>query len=114
MERGEAVANPFARVKTYAKTHHDVNETLKVPKPRHDDLFSGSEGGSRAGTPGAVSGTNTPKKEGSTPNADPLPVKLMVLESDGKKKSPFAGPRMCYDDEIIGAMDFGIDIDIFT
>ena len=63
VERGEAVANPFARVKVRATTHHDVN-ALNVPKTKtgarsDDDLFGSDM--SRAGTP--LSGTMTPTED---------------------------------------------------
>ncbi|KAL8831582.1 MAG: hypothetical protein Q9191_000791 [Dirinaria sp. TL-2023a] len=103
--RGEGVMDPFARVKTRAKTHYDVNaDKLAVPKAKQaiDDLFDGKSDGSRAGTPvtGSRGGTPTPK------------VKRQVTPL----KQPQGGlPRIgrsCADDEIIGAMDFGIEIDI--
>ena len=96
--RGEAVPNPFARVKVMAKIHHDVNEHLKVPKPaKDDDLFSGSDGGSRAATPGVV----TPKKEApATKPSPPRSSEWLVM------------PQHLEEEEFLKNMDFGIDIEV--
>ncbi|MCJ1396371.1 hypothetical protein MMC18_009261 [Xylographa bjoerkii] len=96
--RGEAVPNPFARVKVMAKTHYDVNEHLKVPKTSTDDLFSGSEGGSRAATPG----TATPKKE-------PLAAKA---PSPPKSSEWLIMPQHLEEEAFLKNMDFGIDIEV--
>ena len=87
--RGEAVANPFARVKTRAKVVHDVTLVNKGI----DDLFGEASDRSRAVTP--VPGV--PKKNGATV-VKPGPASL------AKQK------RM--DDEIMASMDLGIEIDI--
>ncbi|MCJ1385882.1 hypothetical protein MMC17_009006 [Xylographa soralifera] len=95
--RGEAVPNPFARVKIMAKIHHDVNEHLKVPKTTTDDLFSGSEGGSRAATPGVV----TPKKEAPTNKPSPPRSSEYLIM-----------PQHLEEEEFLKNMDFGIDIEV--
>lgn len=106
IERGEAVANPFARVKTRPRTTYDANgEHLAPPKPTSkavDDLFEGgskdtSRAGSRSGTPmqnGAANQGNTPQQPQEKVNG---------LPKVGRRNM---------DDEVIGAMDLGIDIDI--
>lgn len=106
IDRGEAVADPFARVKTRPRTQYDANgEHLAPPKPIAkgvDDLFEGgsqgtSRAGSRASTPmqnGAVKKVNIPQ---------PPQQKVNGLPKVGRRN---------VDDDIIGAMDFGIDIDI--
>lgn len=81
--RGEASANPFARVKTLVKTHHDANGSDK----KLDDLFE--SGRSRSATP-------LPKALPKVPTANGSARKL-------KKKN---------DDDIIGDLDIDIDIDI--
>ncbi|MCJ1282708.1 hypothetical protein MMC26_002033 [Xylographa opegraphella] len=91
--RGEAVPNPFARVKVMAKIHHDVNEHLKVPTAAKDDLFSGSEGGSRAATPGKDA---SPHKASSPPRSSEWLVMPQHLEEE----------------EFLKNMDFGIDIEV--
>lgn len=95
--RGEAVANPFARVKTRAKTNFDVNEGggLKVPGKVLDELFGEGSDVSRAGTP--VPGA-------ASRNGAGTPLKTNGVGGLGKKKK--------MDDEILAAMDLGIDIDI--
>ena len=87
--RGEAVANPFARVKTRAKVVHDVTPVNKAV----DDLFGEASDLSRAVTPvpAAV------KKNGG------LPAKTGTMSSAKQKR---------LDDEIMASMDLGIEIDI--
>lgn len=90
--RGEASINPFLRVKTRAKTHHDVNgSTLKA-----------EENGSRSATPAsATSNANTPDRS-STP-------------SNSQKKQAKGGATIRHrnmDDENIAALDMDIDIEI--
>ncbi|KAL8699174.1 MAG: hypothetical protein Q9201_006151 [Fulgogasparrea decipioides] len=108
VERGEAVANPFARVKTRPRTTYDANgEHLAPPKaaPKAlDELFEdGSKDNSRATTP-ARSGTpmqNGAVKKSNTPQ--PPPEKVNGVPKVGKRNM---------DDDVIGAMDLGIEIDI--
>ena len=106
VERGEAVQDPFARVQTRAKTHHDVNkDTLAPPKLNRalDDLFEAGSNASRAGTP-ISNGANTPKR-----SVTPKPPRANTpLKAGGL---PTIGTRNM-DDDIIGAMDLGIEIDI--
>lgn len=82
--RGEAAANPFARVKTLVKTHHDANNGDK----KFDDLFE--SGRSRSATP-------LPKTI--------VKEKLAKGHVKGLKKKK-------YDDDFIGDLDINIDIDI--
>ena len=100
VERGEALQNPFARVKTYAKTHHDVNETLAPHRARQN---ANSRDISRAGTPAAAS---TPKLEPEKKQDFPSPRQKFTASG-----MPMIGNRNM-DDEIIAAMDLGIDIEI--
>ena len=105
IERGEAVQNPFARVKTRAKTHYDVNNSLAPPKPSHaiDDLFEDkSKNNSRAGTPSSVR-SSTPMPTGNP--------HVRISPTTFKNGLPCIGTRNM-DDEIIGSMDLGIDIEI--
>ena len=108
VERGEAVANPFARVKTYAKTYYDANAHLDVPK-KADDLFSGSEG-SRAATP-ATTGTITPKKQATSPKDDSTPEVVVPALSTGKSNSWICRPSQLIEAEFLASIDFGIDIE---
>ena len=101
VERGEALQNPFARVKTYAKTHHDVHETLAPHRARQN---ASSRDISRAGTPAAV----TTPKEPETQKKPDLPSPAQKFTASGM---PMIGNRNM-DDEIIAAMDLGIDIEI--
>ncbi|CAO1603049.1 RNA polymerase-associated protein rtf1, variant 2 [Xanthoria calcicola] len=107
VERGEAVADPFARVKTRPRTNYDASgERLAPPKPAlkaTDDLFEdGSKNNSRAGTPGRA---GTPVQNGGPKAATPQPPQEKVngLPKVGKRNM---------DDDVIGAMDLGIDIEI--
>ena len=99
VQRGEAMPNSFARVKTYAKTHHDANETLSSLLARQN---GGSRDISRSTTPAAAT---TPKVEPTKP-AHPSPG-----EKSTGSGMPVLGNRHM-DDEIIASMDLGIDIDI--
>ena len=99
--RGEAVQNPFARVKVLSKTHHDTNETLAPHRARQQQ--TGSNQGSRQGTPGTP--MLGPKKEPiarvPTPERKPiLKMGIPVLSSRNK------------DDEVLAALDLGIDVEI--
>ena len=99
VQRGEAMPNSFARVKTYAKTHHDANETLS-------SLLARQNGGSRD-----VSGSTTPAAA-TTPKVEPTkPVVPSQVEKSTASGMPVLGNRNM-DDEIIAAMDLGIDIEI--
>ncbi|KAL3468479.1 hypothetical protein BJX64DRAFT_246042 [Aspergillus heterothallicus] len=90
--RGEAPINPFLRVKTLAKTHHDVNGPTKT-----------EENGSRGGTPApGASKANTPDRS-STP----------IGSQKKQSKGGIATIRhKNMDDENIAALDLDIDIDI--
>ena len=96
VERGEAVQDPFARVKTTAKTHYDVNDTKIKLNPASRDI-------SRSGTPG---GLGTPKLEAKKLTRSPEPKPLAKTSG-----LPVLGSRNM-DDEILGGLDMGIDIEI--
>ncbi|CAF9941783.1 MAG: hypothetical protein ALECFALPRED_009306 [Alectoria fallacina] len=98
VQRGEAMPNSFARVKTYAKTHHDAHETLNPLLARQ----KGNSRDSRSATPAAVT---TPKIEATKP-VFPSPAQKFTTSG-----MPILGNRNM-DDEIIAAMDLGIDIEI--
>ena len=107
VERGEAVADPFARVKTRPRTNYDAGgEHLALPKAAAkavDDLFEdGTKNNSRAGTPGRA---GTPVQNGAMKSVTPQPPQEMIngLPKIGKRNM---------DDDVIGAMDLGIDIEI--
>lgn len=129
IERGEAVANPFARVKTRAKVHYDVrNNALAPPPPAQglDELFEGGNSDrSRAGTPLNPSGTNTPlmvpipkrigtSQNGASQNGTPRSgTPLLTKQNGGEKKRGIPTIRKRnMDDDLIAAMDLGIEIDI--
>ena len=106
VERGEAAPDHFARVQTRAKTHYDVHKdalaSLKPPNAL-DDLFDGGSNTSRAGTP-LSNGANTPKRAVTPkPPGPTTPRKVGGLPTIGTRNM---------DDDIIGAMDLGIEIDI--
>lgn len=104
--RGEAVANPFARVKTRAKVMHDESEkkvgAVASGRKEVDDLFGEVASGtdvSKAATP-AASGISTPKTRATGGE------RKGVLGGLKKKK------KKNMDDDLIAAMDLGIEIDI--
>lgn len=106
IERGEAVADPFARVKTRPRTNYDAEgQHLAPPKPAAkgvDDLFEGgSQGTSRAGSRASTPMQNGAAKKVNVPQ--PPQQKVNGLPKVGRRNM---------DDEVIGAMDLGIDIDI--
>jgi RNA polymerase-associated protein RTF1 len=91
--RGEAAADPFMRVRTVAKTHHDVsgpNQPVPItdvtPSDGPKDTLKPSNGSSAVGTPSGI----TPKKS----------------------KSGFMISHRNNDDENIAALDMDIDIEI--
>lgn len=88
--RGEAVPNPFMRVRTVAKTHHDVSGT-----PQHETSASGTP----ADTP-----KDTPKSNGSSA--------ATVKTTPKKPKNGFMISYRNTDDENIAALDMDIDIEI--
>ncbi len=109
--RGEGVANPFARVKTKARIHHDAgnNDSLQVPSNKTlDDLFGEGSDRSRAGTPGLGNDANTPKN-GPTPRAG---TPLGEKKTEKKLGLSTLKKNRNMDDEILSAMDLGIEIDI--
>lgn len=106
VERGEAIQNPFARVKTRAKTYHDAKgDNLVVPSGAMDDASNG-QNNSRAGTPLTPARAKTPLQDG-TPKRSGTPLhageKISGLPRIGKRNM---------DDDVFAAMDFGIEIDI--
>ena len=113
--RGEATANPFARVKTRAKILHDSADLHPVKKlAKEDPLFGdvSSKEVSRQGTP--LPGT---KEEGSKVVSGTVTPKPGEKTGEVKKKAKgkWAGLGMpCgYDeDEVAASLDFGIDIEI--
>lgn len=118
IERGEAVANPFARVKTRAKVHYDHRNGALAPRPINkglDDLFEGGNSDrSRAVTPLNPTGTNTPlkvptPKVGMSRSGTPSLVKR---DSGEKKRGIPTLRKRNMDDDLIAAMDLGIEIDI--
>ncbi|KAL3488507.1 hypothetical protein BJX62DRAFT_211720 [Aspergillus germanicus] len=91
--RGEAPINPFLRVKTLAKTHHDVNGSTTKPE----------ENGSRGGTPASgTSKANTPDRSSTPSNSQKKQSKGGIATIRHKNM----------DDENIAALDLDIDIDI--
>ncbi|KAI9849795.1 MAG: hypothetical protein M1837_000006 [Sclerophora amabilis] len=109
--RGEAVANPFARVKTRAKVMYDVNgDHLTAPSSSQNRESSVSDV-SRAGTPLGSARAGTPNKV-ETPKRSGTPLANKIPGSERKKGGMPTIRQKVMDDEIIGAMDLGIEIDI--
>lgn len=89
--RGDSTAiNPFLRVKTLAKTHHDVNGSTPKAEDNHSPSVTPASGTPKANTPGG------------TP-------------SSSQNKQSQGGAKIRHrnmDDENIAALDLDIDIEI--
>lgn len=95
--RGEAAQDPFMRVRTLAKTHHDSNGTSSAPPPKPEVPVD-----SRDATP--TTGPDTPGK--ATQRSETPTQKKPV-------KGGIAGIRhRNMDDENIAALDLDLDIEI--
>lgn len=93
--RGEAAADPFMRVRTLAKTHHDAHGASTVPPPTSVD-----------------SGDVTPTTGSDTPG-NPDTLKPGSTPQKKSVKGGIAGIRhRNMDDENIAALDLDLDIEI--
>lgn len=91
--RGEAAADPFMRVRTIAKTHHDVSgKSSEMPKTVE---------ATPSGTP-----KDSPKPATGTPSRVATPA------SQEKPKGAFMIRHSNNDDENIAALDLDLDIEI--
>ncbi|KAJ5692407.1 hypothetical protein N7462_001830 [Penicillium macrosclerotiorum] len=93
--RGEAAADPFMRVRTIAKTHHDVNE-----KPQESKSVDTTPADTPKDSPKPVTSNSS---QLATPKSSLTPKKT---------KSGFMISYRNNDDENIAALDLDIDIDI--
>ncbi|KAJ5377425.1 uncharacterized protein N7496_004834 [Penicillium cataractarum] len=91
--RGEAAPDPFMRVRTVAKTHHDLSDK---PKDAATD-----------GTP-----TDTPKESPKVNSDSPARAVAATGVTPKKPKSGFMISYRNTDDENIAALDMDIDIEI--
>lgn len=88
-----------------------AKESLQVPGGDVDDLFGSDI--SRGGTPapgsvsGITSGVNMPKRSGT-----PLGKKVFERKDKEERKGMPTFKKRNMDDEVIGSMDLGIDIEI--
>ncbi|KAK2019196.1 plus-3 domain-containing protein [Colletotrichum eremochloae] len=97
LERGEDIKNDLSRrLRTKAKFIHDANDATKKP--------SGKD--SNASTPG----NGTPKSGAQEKNWLPNLAKLQAANQEKKGIPTIHKPLM--DDDIIGALDLDIDVDI--
>lgn len=106
LQRGEVIEGDHSRrVRTRMKFVHDVNEYDELEKAKS----------SKTGTPApGASGTSTPANGTGTPNSNkilPHIAKLQQQQSNDKKALPEIHQPITEDD-IIGAMDLDIDIEI--
>jgi len=106
LARGETIdGDNSRRVKTRMKFVHDINE--------YDDLEKAKSG---AGTPAAASGTSTPANGVGTPKVgaklQPHIAKLQEQQRTQEKNAIPVIHQPMMDDDIIGAMDLEIDIEI--
>ena len=106
VERGEAVANPFSRVKITPKTHFDVNNPQTAPRPKPVVKKESSQA--------PPSPSSTPNPSGPRPELSLLSKKYASYDVHlgGPQQPTFLRHNM-YDEEIIGHMDLGITIDVF-
>lgn len=79
--------------------------SLQVPESNIDDLFGSDI--SRTGSPAPGSGISTPKRTGT-----PLGKKLAERKEKREKEGLPTFKKRNMDDDLIGAMDLGIEIDI--
>lgn len=102
VERGEGVQDPFARVKTHAKTHHDVNQTLA---PHRAKQLAGSRDASRSASPAV-----------GTPKLDPKKGTIKIPSPHLNATTTIGGfPVLTsrnLDDEFLGSLEMGIDVEI--
>ncbi|KAJ5210593.1 Plus-3 [Penicillium cf. griseofulvum] len=94
--RGEAAPNPFMRVRTVAKTHHDVSGTPKSAAADATSVDTSKD------TPGTTKSNGSPAQKG-TPASRVTPK---------KPKNGFMISYRNTDDENIAALDMDIDIEI--
>ena len=102
--RGEAVANPFARVKTYAKTHYDVNAPVAARKsvtPPIENVNSSRDASPRAKSPLSIT-INSPSESPKTD--EPASPSTPGYDYDA--------PPMTYMDAI-AAIEMDIDMSLF-
>ena len=99
LARGENVTEDHSRrVKTRAKFKHDVSEGFGAKK----------EGSERSGTNTPAIGTPTLSAKKSTP----LPHIAKLQAANGEKKGLPTIRRPLMDDDIIGAIDLGIELEL--
>lgn len=99
LERGEVIADDHSRrVRTKAKFVHDVNE--------QQELKAGANGASDTSTPA----NGTPK---STATKSILPHLAKLQEQKHSEQKGLPGiHKPLMDDDVIGALDLDIDVDI--
>ena len=110
--RGEAVANPFARVKTRAKIMHDAYaDTITKPKPTMnlDELFEDETDRS-----GAVTPQTPPVRAPVIFSAASVPAKTLPQHNgDSSKKSTYTGHKKERTlEDIVAEEDWGIPDDL--
>ncbi|KAI9889744.1 MAG: hypothetical protein M1814_005043 [Vezdaea aestivalis] len=105
--RGEQAPNAFARVKTRAKTHHDVNDP-GIAKSRSVLGDLSSDDRSRANTPVGGSRANTPNPLGTPKRSGTPSLKVPGEKTERKGIATFR--RRIMDDEAIASL--GIELDI--
>ncbi|KAH8703280.1 putative RNA polymerase II transcription elongation factor Rtf1p [Talaromyces proteolyticus] len=91
--RGEATADPFSRVRTLAKTHHDVNAPRGTPKK--EDVVEGTNGSSTT----ANDFTSSPTLKDTPTGSQTKPKGIAVIRHRNM------------DDENIAALDLDLDGD---
>lgn len=102
--RGEAKANPFARVKTIAKTHHDALDSMPSSQDMVSDLFEDLSA--------PPSGVATPLGATSTSN---VTIKKIEPKDPAKETFKIGSTKIVHkslDDDLAAAIDFEIDIEM--
>ena len=104
VERGEAVADPFSRVKIVPKTHFDVNNPYAVSKPK-----------------AIAKKPTTPSSPASSVHSLPVKQELSPLYQrylrydihlGGVQQPKFLRHVVC-NDELLGHIDLGLNVNVF-
>lgn len=93
--RGEATADPFARVKTRAKTYHDVNSGVSSTPNKENPADAGNE---------------TPAPKSESPSASQISSTPTKVQSKPKGIAVIRHRNM--DDDNIAALDLDLDGDL--
>lgn len=121
LARGEAVQiDPSSRVRTRAKFIHDVNEdavALAAKKAATSAALAAALGASKEadatnGRSASITPNGTPRLLASRPAVLPHVAKVQAMQSNKDKNGMPTFHRPLMDDDVIGALDLDIDVEI--